>query len=92
MVFCVRPLAFAVNTYCLPEHDIAGIVANNGDVIYSRYRHDCRWSPDNSVMIDGGRDYTRYGGPGGDGGGSLVSLRIIEDILTIVDNVIEEGS
>ena len=38
----------------------AGIVADNGDIIYSRYRHDMRTSPDGSVWIDVGRDYSRY--------------------------------
>ena len=31
-----------------------------GDIFYSRYRHDYRFH--NGVFIDGGRDYTRYGG------------------------------
>lgn len=39
-----------------------GVVADNGDVIYSRYRHDYRGSPDGSVFVDGGREYTRWGG------------------------------
>ena len=74
-----------VNAISATEHDIDGIVAANGDVIYSRYRHDCRWSPDNSVMIDGGRDYTRYGGPDGQGGVDLITLRIVKDELVIVE-------
>jgi len=70
-----------VNAISAVENDIKGIVADNGDVIYSRYRHDYRWSPDNSVMIDGGRDYTRTSVcPNG-----MVTLRIVEDKLTIVD-------
>ena len=68
-----------VNAISATEHDIAGIVADNGDVIYSRYRHDYRWSPDKSVMIDGGRDYTRH-----NVGGKLVTMRIIEDKLVVV--------
>jgi hypothetical protein len=36
-----------------------GIVAENGDIIYSRFRHDYRTSEDKSVSIDGGREYTR---------------------------------
>jgi hypothetical protein len=35
------------------------VEAANGDVIFSRYRHDYRTSPDGSVFIDGGRAYTR---------------------------------
>jgi len=70
------------NALSAVENDIQGIVANNGDVIYSRYRHDYRWSPDGSVMIDGGRDYTRTSTyPNG-----MVTLRIIEDRLTIVED------
>lgn len=38
---------------------IVGIVADDGEVVFSRYRHDCRESKDGSVMMDGGRDYTR---------------------------------
>ena len=38
---------------------ISGIVADNGEVIYSRYRHDFHYSTDNSVAVDGGRDYMR---------------------------------
>jgi len=36
-----------------------GIVSNDGEIIYSRFRHDCQWSKDKSVFIDGGRDYIR---------------------------------
>lgn len=41
---------------------IAGIIADDGEVIYSRFRHDYRTSADNSVFIDGGRDYCRHSG------------------------------
>jgi hypothetical protein len=41
---------------------IDGLVADNGEVIYSRYRHDYQHSKDGSVTIDGGRDYLRSGG------------------------------
>jgi hypothetical protein len=36
-----------------------GAVAENGEVIYSRFRHDCVYSSDGTAMIDGGRDYTK---------------------------------
>jgi hypothetical protein len=38
---------------------INAVVADDGEVIYSRYRHDYRTSKDGSVSIDGGRDYIR---------------------------------
>ena len=67
------------NAISAVETDIIGMVAHNGDVIYSRYRHDYRGSPDGSVWIDGGRDYTRHGGFG-----SLVTLRINDGVLGVV--------
>lgn len=59
--------------------DFTGVVADNGDVVYSRYRHDFRRSPDESVWIDGGRDYLRYNGRG-----ELVTLRIVGKNVEIV--------
>jgi len=38
---------------------INAVEANDGEIIYSRYRHDYRVSGDKSVFIDGGRDYVR---------------------------------
>ena len=35
------------------------VTSNEGEKIYSRYRHDMRYSEDGSVFIDGGREYTR---------------------------------
>lgn len=73
---------FIVNAISAVENDIQGIVAVNGDVIYSRYRHDYRGSPDGSVWIDGGRDYTRSGIHKDS---AFVTLRIVKDKLTIVE-------
>lgn len=39
--------------------DFTGVVADNGDVIFSRHRHDYRTSDDGSVFVDGGRSYLR---------------------------------
>ena len=39
---------------------ITGILTEDGEVIVSRYRHDCVIKED--YMIDGGRDYTRSSG------------------------------
>ncbi len=38
---------------------IDGIIADDGEVIYSRFRHDYHTSKDQSVWVDGGRDYIR---------------------------------
>lgn len=41
------------------EGTFNAVVADNGEVIYSRCRHDYRSSKDGSVFIDGGRCYCR---------------------------------
>ena len=38
---------------------IEGVVARNGEVNFSRYRHDFHYSEDGSIAVDGGRDYLR---------------------------------
>jgi hypothetical protein len=38
---------------------IEGIVARNGEVNFSRYRRDFHYSADQSIAVDGGRDYLR---------------------------------
>lgn len=75
----VPPRAMICNAISAVEQDITGIVAENGDIIYSRHRHDYRWSEDKTVMIDGGRDYDRH-----NLGGPLVTMRIMEDRLIVV--------
>lgn len=46
------------------EEDFGGIRAESGEIIYSRFGHDYRRTEDETVFIDGGRDYTRRGGNG----------------------------
>lgn len=41
---------------------IEGIVSEDGEVVYSRFRHDFRSLSDGSGSIDGGRDYTKVCG------------------------------
>jgi len=41
------------------DETINGVIADDGEIIYSRYRHDFRRSFDNSVFVDGGRDYLK---------------------------------
>ena len=55
------------------EGIIAGIRASDGEVIYSRYRHDFRPSKDGTVFIDGGRDYTKCSGLG-----NIVQLKVVD--------------
>ena len=63
------------------DREIIGAVADNGDVIFSRFRHDFRESADGSVWIDGGHHYVRTAP-----GTKLVELRVIKDKLEIVEN------
>lgn len=55
------------------EGTITGVIADDGVCIYSRYRHDMRYSDDQSVWIDGGRDYVRSGLHG-----QFVQLKIVD--------------
>ena len=41
-------------------------VESDGEIIYSRYRHDFRTTKDGNAIIDGGRDYTKRAGAGRD--------------------------
>lgn len=56
---------------------IIGIIADNGDVIISRYRHDYVTSADGSVFIDGGRDYVRCSVHG-----ETIQLFMVDGVLT----------
>ena len=62
------------------EGSIIGAVADDGEIIYSRYRHDYRTSNDGSVTIDGGRDYVKTTTS------NLVKLAIIGDELKVIAN------
>lgn len=64
----------------IEDQTITGAVANDGEVIYSRYRHDYRSSSDGSVMIDGGREYTRTNT------NNLVTLLVREGSLRILED------
>ncbi len=59
-----------------------GVVADNGDIIYSHYRHDFRRSPDKSVWVDGGRDYLRY-----DGKSEVIGLKIVQGFIYKFDEL-----
>lgn len=66
---------------------IIGIIADDKEVIFSRYRHDYEVSLDQSVWIDGGRDYVRHG----ENKFGLVKLIIDKDQLIIDPESIPEG-
>ena len=65
----------------IEEQEIIGVIAENGDVIFSRHRHDYCSSPDRSVFIDGGRDYTRTNTS------NQVTLLVRDGVLRILENV-----
>ncbi len=50
---------YIVDASIISIKKFVAIAADDGEIIYSRYRHDYRTSSDKSVFIDGGFDYTR---------------------------------
>ena len=44
------------------EEVIQGTEAEDGEIIFSRFRHDYRTSKDGTAMVDGGRDYFKHWG------------------------------
>ncbi len=50
---------YITNAISITNEPIIGAIADNGEIIYSRYRHDYQTSQDGTVFIDGGRDYCR---------------------------------
>lgn len=52
---------------------IDAVVAHDGEIIYSRWRHDYRTSTDGSTDIDGGRDYVRRSK-----GGRNILLKVVD--------------
>ncbi len=65
------------------EEPIVGIVGVDGEVVYSRYRHDFRALKSLDQFIDGGRDYCRRGGSGQMAG--TVLLTVDKDKLVVTD-------
>ena len=53
-----------------------------GEVIYSRYRHDYREGK-NGAFVDGGRDYFRYGGDSYNDY-NIVEFKVVKDQLEFV--------
>lgn len=55
------------------------VVAKDGEVVWSRYRHDYRYSEDGSAWVDGGRDYLRWSGSG-----EVVDVQVATDHLEVI--------
>lgn len=66
----------------MPETGIDAIVSEDGEVLFSRYRHDFRTSKDKTVSIDGGRDYTKLSYEPGNSV-RTVTLRLEKDQLVV---------
>ena len=60
----------------------SGIEAE-GEVVYSRYRHDYREGK-NGAFVDGGRDYFRYGGDRFSDY-NVVKFKVVKDHLEIIE-------
>lgn len=56
----LKPVTFITNGAFVEDQKFVSVVAENGEILFSRSRHDYRISFDGSVFIDGGRDYSRY--------------------------------
>jgi hypothetical protein len=74
-------VALITNASSAAEVDIQGIQYGD-EIIYSRFRHDCRSDSTGSVFVDGGRDYLRWGGDMDHA--KVVTLRIIDGELKVV--------
>jgi hypothetical protein len=59
-----------VSAHSVVDGTWEGAEAEDGEIIFSRYRHDSRVSRDQSAMVDGGRDYFRFRG-------KPVNLRVV---------------
>jgi hypothetical protein len=69
------------NAISAVEQPFTGVLAENGDVIYSRSPRDLRESDDKTVFIDGGRDRCRY-----DLEHWVVKLKVIKDKVVVVSS------
>lgn len=65
----------------IEEQEITGAVAQDGEVVFSRSRHDYVTSSDGSVFIDGGRAYTKTNTR------NLVTLLVRDGVLRILEDI-----
>lgn len=74
------------NAISAVEEPFFGTLADNGDVIYSRHRHDFRESDDKSVFIAGGRSHTSH-----DVDHHVVKLIVSKDKVVVAPIEIEKN-
>lgn len=60
---------------------IYGLRSKSGEVLYSRFHHDFRYSKDGSVFVDGGADYFRRGGDVESA--TEVQLKVVKDEIFV---------
>jgi hypothetical protein len=61
------------------DTEFIGMMSKDGEIVYSRFRHDYRLSTDGNVMVDGGRDYLKTNGRG-----RAVRLKIVNDEVKVL--------
>jgi len=76
---------YITNATSAAEGHWDGMVADDGEIIYSRFRHDFRESTDHSVIVDGGRDYFKHMGKIDN---PRVKITIVRDKLVVNDTLI----
>jgi hypothetical protein len=74
-----NPRLMITNGSFVEDLEITGAISNENEVIFSRHRHDYVKSRDDSVFIDGGRDYIRSNS------GNTVRMIVRDGILKIAD-------
>jgi hypothetical protein len=67
------------NAISAVEESFFGVVAENGDVIYSRHPRDFRESADKTVFVDGGRERPRH-----DLMHEIVRLNVFKDRVVVI--------
>jgi hypothetical protein len=67
------------NAISAAEEPFFGVLADNGDIIYSRHPRDLRESDDKTVFIDGGRNHCRH-----DLIHEVVKLKVVKDKVVVV--------
>lgn len=76
---------YICNAISVTEGHWNGCVADDGEIIYSRSRHDFRESTDGSVTVDGGRDYFKRLGKIKN---PTVRITIVNDQLVVNDSLL----